>query len=55
MFRMVLENTKYICILFRVGDYLENLIYNHKLAPLVWSQSKENCGMLYSDCGKAEG
>lgn len=50
---MVSENTKYICMLCRVGDDLENLIYNQKLALFVWSQSKENCGMLFSDYGKA--
>lgn len=40
-------------MLCRVGDYLENLIYNQKVALFVRSQSKQNCGMLFSDYGKA--
>lgn len=36
-------------MLSRIRDYLENLIYNQKLDSFVWSQSKENCGMLYFD------
>lgn len=39
-FRMVLENTDYIYMLPRVGDYLENLNYNQKLVPLVQMELK---------------